>query len=140
MRPRKTSAKTAAALPVGIGLGVLISIVITLIGAAGITQLVTAEKMEENSIGYVIIAVLLIASMIGAWVAADQTKRLRLQVCLLEGAGYFLSLLATTALFFGGQYQGVWATGITILLGCTLMAFLPSLGRRKVKIKSRGYR
>lgn len=137
---KKTSAKTAAALPAGIGIGVLISFAITLIGAVGITQLVTSEKMEENSMGYVIIGVLLIASMVGAWTAAALTKRLRLQVCLLEGAGYFLALLATTALFFGGQYQGVWASGITILLGSTLMAFVPALGQRKIKIKNRAYR
>lgn len=137
---KKSSAKTAVALPVGIGLGVLVSLIMTLIGAAGITQLVTMEKMNENSIGYAIIAVLLISSIIGAWMAATQTKRLRLQVCLLEGAGYFLTLMAMTALFFGGRYQGMWATCITILLGSTMMALLSTLGQRKWKIKNKAYR
>ena len=137
---KKISVKTATALPVGIGLGVLASFVITLLGAAGITQLVATEKMEENSMGYVIIGVLLLASVLGAWLAANRTKRLRLQVCLLEGAGFFLALLATTALFFGGQYQGIGASGITILLGCSLVAFLPGFGQRKIKVKNRAYR
>ena len=136
---KKSSAKTAVTLPVGIGLGVLLSLVMTLIGAAGITQLVMMEKMDENSIGYSIIAVLLISSVSGAWMAANQTKRMRLQVCLLEGAGYFLTLIATTALFFGGRYQGMWATGITILLGCALIALFPSFGQRKWKAKNKAY-
>ena len=137
---KKSSGNKATNLPAGIALGVLFSLVITFAGAAAITQLVTMEKIEDNSIGYGIIAVLLIASMFGAWIAANQTKRLRLQVCLLEGAGYFLVLLTSTALFFGGQYQGIWASGITILLGCTLMAFFPSLGHKKWKAKNRAYR
>jgi len=137
---KKTSAKTAASLPVGIGLGVLVSFIVTLIGAGAVTHLVATEAMEENSIGYGVIGVLLIASMIGAWFAASQTKRLRLQVCLLEGVGYFLALIATTALFFGGQYQGVWASGITILLGCMIMAIVPMFGQRKMKVKNRAYR
>lgn len=140
MGNKKTSAKKAAALPAGIGLGVLISFIITLIGAAIITQLITMEKMNETSVGYAIIAVLLISAMIGAWMAANQTKRLRLQVCLMEGAGYFLSLIAATALFFGGQYQGMGATGITILLGCTIMAIFPSIGQKKWRAKNRAYR
>jgi putative membrane protein (TIGR04086 family) len=137
---KKSSAKTAVALPVGIGLGVLVSLIVTLIGATAITQLVTTEKISENNIGYAIIAVLLISSIIGAWMAATQTKRLRLQVCLLEGTGYFLTLMAMTALFFGGRYQGMWATCITILLGSTMMALLSTLGQRKWKIKNKAYR
>ena len=48
---KKTSAKTAASLPVGIGLGVLVSFIVTLIGAGAVTHLVATEAMEENSIG-----------------------------------------------------------------------------------------
>ena len=137
---KKATAKTAVNLPVGIALGVLISMFVTFIGAAGITQLVTTEKIEVNSIGYVIVSVLFLASFIGSWIAANQTKRLRLQVCLLEGTGYFLVLLATTALFFGGQYQGVLASGITTVLGAAFAAIIPSLGNRKIKMKNRAYR
>lgn len=140
MKIKKISAKNANGLPAGIGLGLLASFVITLLGAVGITQLVVTEEMEENSMGYGIMGVLLLASILGSWLAANRTKRMRLQVCLLAGAGYFLGLLAITALFFGGQYQGIGAAGITILLGSSLMAFFPGFGKRKIKVKNRAYR
>ena len=140
MKTKKVTAKTASNLLAGIGLGVVISILITLIGAAGITQLVTTEKMTENNMGFAILGILLLAALVGAWTAVNQTKRLRLQVCLLEGAGYFLTLLAATALFFGGQYQGVLASGLRILMGSLIMAIFPSLGHKKLKVKNRAYR
>ena len=137
---KMTSANNPSNLPVGIGLGVLTSILITLLCAAGITHLITSEKMADSSMGYVVPGVLFLAALAGAWVAAVRTKRLRLPVCLLEGGGYFLALLATTALFFGGQYKGIWASALVILLGSLLTAVLPSVGQKKIKVKNRAYR
>ena len=36
-------------------------------------------------------------------------------MCLAAGGGYYLCLLAITALFFGGQYQGVGVTALMVL-------------------------
>ena len=47
-----------------------------------------------------------------------------LAVCLLAGGIYWLTLLAITALFFGGQYHGIAATGATILAGCGTICLL----------------
>lgn len=137
---KKTSSKIAFSLPLGICLGIVISILVALIGTAGITYLVIGEKITEGNLGYYLLATLFLSAIAGAWTAANQTKRLRLQVCLLEGAGYFLSLLAVTALFFGGQYHGVLASGLTILVGCLLTAILPSFKSGKIKLKNRAYR
>ena len=140
MGMKKTSAKITSNLPAGISLGLLVSILFTLISAAGITQLVTKEKIAENNIGYLILAVLLLSTMVGAWTAVIRTKRLRLQVCLLEGAGYFLAMLAIAAMFFGGRYQGVLPSAMTILTGCLLVAFLPAVGKHRINRKTRAYR
>jgi putative membrane protein (TIGR04086 family) len=136
---KKATAKTVVSLPVGIALGVLISLIVTLLCAAGITQLVTAEKMAASGIDYPVMAVLLLASFLGSRIAAYYTKRLRLQVCLMQGTGYFLALLAATALFFGGQYQGIWASGLSIALGAISAAIIPSFGHGKIKVKNRAY-
>lgn len=140
MKTKKLSAQKAMGLPAGIGLGVLASLLIVLLSAAGITQLVAAEKMEEDAMGNLSIGLLFLASVFGAWLAAGRTKRMRLQVCLLVGAGFFMSLLAITALFFGGQYRGMGISVTAILLGSALVAFLPGLGQRKIKGKNRAYR
>lgn len=137
---RKNSANKAANLPAGIGLGILVSALITLICATGITMLVANEKITDNGLRYVIPGVLFLSSFVGAWAAATRIKRLRLQVCMLEGVGYLLALLATTALFFGGEYQGVWVSGLAILIGCLFVAFVPTFRSKKIKLKNRAYR
>ena len=137
---KKAFTKSTMAVPAGIALGVLLCLVVTFIGAVGITQLIHSEKIDADSIGYGIIGVVFPAALAGAWLAAFATKRLRLQVCLLTGAGYFLTLVATTALFFGGQYQGVWKTLVSIVATTLIVAFIPLMGKKKFKVKKRPYR
>lgn len=139
MGMKKRSGK-ALSLPAGIGFGIILSLLVTLLGAVVITQMVTTETIAQENMGFGIIVVLLVASIAGSWLSATQTKRLRLQVCLMEGAGYFVGLLATTALFFEGRYQGVWVSGILIIIGSLVTACIPLLSPKKVKIKKGAYR
>ena len=128
MRLNQKVTGTAAGVPAGLGLGLLISGIITLAGAAAVSHLIATEKMGEGTIDYAAMVVLTISAAMGAWGAAAFVKRLRLQVCLLSGACYYLFLLAFTALFFGGQYAGMGVTAVAVLIGCGVVAFIP---RRK---------
>ena len=54
----------------------------------------------------------------------------------LAGVCYYLTMLAMTALFFGGQYQGMGVSAIIVLAVCVVIAFLPlknsqARGKRK---------
>ena len=130
---KKRSGKTTG-IPMGLALGLLISMVVTLFGAAVIAKLVESEKIGESSIGYSAMAVLAIASAMGAWTAEGKIQRLRLQMCLLSGVCYYLALLSMTALFFGGQYSGMGVTALTVLLGSSAVALLNLLPeKRKIK-------
>ena len=122
---------TASSIPAGIAFGVLISMIITLLGTAISAYLVHSESIRQESIGYASMAVLLVSGAVGALTAINRIKRMRLQMCLLSGACYFLVLLSVTALFFGGQYAGVGATGLTILIGCGSVAALSVLLEKK---------
>lgn len=120
----KVSGKTMG-IPVGIAVGDLVSLIISIAGAAVSAWLVSSEKIGEGGIGYAAIIVVALAAAGGAWISTLLIKRLRLQMCLLSGGCYFLTLLAMTALFFGGQYQGIGVIGIVILCGCAIVAFIP---------------
>ena len=124
----------AIAMPAGIALGILISVVITLVGAILLTSLIAGEKMELEALGYGIMAIQFLGGIIGAVAAMLTVKRQKMQVCLLTGIGYFLVLLASNALFFGGQYDGVLTTGLILMAGCGLTAIL---GSRETKVGKR---
>ena len=126
MYGKKKVSGTAMSIPAGLGIGLLVSLVITVAGAAITAWLIASEKIGEGSTGYGVMVILALGAGLGALSAVYLIKRLRLQVCMLTGVCYYLSLLAMTALFFGGQYQGMGISAIVILSICALIAFLPT--------------
>lgn len=125
MHMNKKVTGRAFAIPVGLGIGALISLLVTLAGAAFLSYLITAELMGEGTIGFASMIIMGIATVVGALGAVGLVKRLRLQVCMMTGGCYYLLLLAMTALFFGGRYQGMGVSALVILAGCALVAFIP---------------
>ena len=138
---KKTTGK-GPSIPMGIGLGVLLSLAVTVTGAAVMAYVLSAEKMAVSNVGWGTIVIAAIASFAGGLLAAGLAKVKRLLVCLSVGAGYILILLGCTALFYGGQFQGVVATVIAVVIA-SLCAGLIGLNRKKVpvrKIKIPAYR
>ena len=125
-------------MPWGIGMGVMIAVVITLLGAILLTWLVTEEKLEMGMLGYGIMAFQFLGGAVGALAAMLAVKHRKLQVCLMTGAGYYLMLLAMNALFFGGQYEGMLTTGLVLLAASGITAILGSRegkpGKRKKRV------
>ena len=140
MYKKKNINGTAMTIPVGIGLGVAVSILLTLLGSAAVAWMVMSETVGEGATGYLAMIILAIATTAGVFVAATLTKRLRLQVCMLTGVFFYLSLLGITALFFGGQYQGMGVTALIVMAFSSLIAFLPvkkfQIGKYKKKVYS----
>ena len=126
MYGKKKVSGTAMSMPAGLGIGLLVALVITIAGAAITAWLISSEKIGEGSSGYAVMVILALAAGLGALSAVYLIKKQRLQVCMLSGVCYYLSLLAMTALLFGGQYQGMGVSAIVILGICALIAFLPT--------------
>ena len=122
-------------IPGGLALSTAVSLGVTLILSAVVAKMVDAELMGEGAIGYGSLATLLTASIsgaigygalitlltsaiAGAAFAATKIKRQRMLVCFLSGLVYYITLLGITALFFGGQYQGMGITALVIAGGC----------------------
>lgn len=142
MSAKKMKNKTASSIPAGIGIGLLVSIVITLAGSALTAYLIHSESVSEEGMGYGIIVTLLLSAISGAWISAGRIQRLRMQICMLSGLCYYLTLLAMTALFFGGQYNGLGITALVVLGGCGTVAILGVGGgkHRKLGKKIRAHR
>lgn len=127
----------ALSMPAGFAIGLCVSFCSTLILSAILAKLVSAEKLEWETIGYGIMMILLITSVIGAKATCMMIKRRKLISCMLAGLFYWLALLITTALFFGGQYSGMGVTGLIILCGSALVCLLELRGEKGRKATSR---
>ena len=121
----------AMAAPVGIGAGTGIAVAVTILGALVVAWMTDGMMLPEDGIGYGAMVTLLLASCLGARVAAGLVKRRRLLVCMATGGVYLLLLLGMTAFFFGGQYQGVAPTARLALGGALAAAMVgnPDGGR-----------
>ena len=116
VRNRKPSG-TAASLPAGIGIGVVIAVALTVAGTSLVAWMLNSGNMTEAGVGYSAMVILLVSAAVGSWFAEMLVKHRYLVVGLSTGAAYFVLLLGLTAFFFGGQYQGVVPTGLLILGG-----------------------
>lgn len=115
---------TASSMPAGLAVGGLVSLAVTILGSVMAANLVLREMIAESSVGYCAMLILLLASFGGARIAAARIKHRRLYVCILSGVVYYSLLLAITALFFGGQYQGMGVTALVVAAGCGTAALL----------------
>ena len=125
----------SASIPWGIGIGVLVSVLLTVVGSAVVALLVSSETLPENGIGYCSIVILILSASIGSAVSYGLIKHRRLVVCMLHGLSYYLVLLGCTALFFGGQYQGMGVTALVVLAGCGTVGLLGLKGGKTTGIK-----
>ena len=131
---------TALSIPVGLGVGLLVGLLVTVAGAAFTAWLIAAEKIGEGSAGYAAMVILALAAGLDALSAVYLIKKQRLQVSMRSGVCYYLSLLGMTALFFGGQYQGMGVSAIIVLAICAVIAFLPTKSCMKNGKRKRVYR
>ena len=127
----------AMSMPAGLALGTGIGLIVTLVMAALGAYLVLGGKLPEKSIGYISMAALLASSALGAIIAATRIKRRWMIVCLSVGTIYYFVLLGWTALFFGGQYQGLGITALLVLIGCGAVGLI---GLRKEKGSAKRHR
>ncbi len=125
----------AGPLGAGVAVGAVVCTGVTLVGSAVFAALISGDLISAASLGYCALATLLLASIAGAISGAGRTKEKRLYVCLLVAAVYLLMLLSVTALFFGGQYEGVGVTGLVIFAGCITVAILGANGGKKQKFR-----
>lgn len=126
MITERRSTGRASSIPGGLAVGAVISILATVFVSAIGAHLVSSEMLPQEQIGYCSIAALMTATILGAVAASGKVKRRKPVVCMLSGLTYYGILLAITALFFGGQYEGMGVTLIIVFLGSGAAALITS--------------
>lgn len=113
---RKTKGR-AVSMPLGIGYGLVTAITTTISLVAALVWLILANKVKEVHVGYFIMIIIFLSSFNGATISIVKIKRRMMFVSGIVGAVYFLTLLLTTAVAFGGRFGGMWVSGIMVVLG-----------------------
>ncbi len=126
----KTRAGKTVSIPAGLGLSLIISIITTAIIIGIISIMLDNNSIQWESIGYWIMAMLLLVSFEGGKVAIISIKSNKYLLSFMSGLLYWAFLLCITALFFGGQYSAVLETALLILAG-SMTASLMQLPNKK---------
>ena len=116
--------------------------VLTVLLGCLLAVLIAKEVLPEENVGYGVMAVLFVSSAVGSTVAYKRIRHRRLMVFVLSGICYLVTLTGLTALFFGGQYEGIFPTAM-LIIGGTGVAFLRSASKGrggKPRKKSRHFR
>jgi len=129
---KKPPTGAAKSIPAGLGIGLLVSLSVTLLLAVLASWLIVSEVTPQDSLGYWAMGIMFVSTVAGALTSVCIIQRLRLQMSLLSALCYYVSLLCITGLFFGGQYQGMGTAGIMVILGA-----LVSIGLGMVKKNNR---
>ncbi len=126
------------AVPAGVCLGVGVSGLVTVLGAAVLAWLVSAERVGEASVGWGCMLIQVVSSAAGCLGAWGAIRHQRLMVAGLTAGGYYL-LLLLMALAFGGGFTGMGTTACMVAIGGAVTQipalFGSSSGARKRKIK-----
>lgn len=142
MKSVNISKAVKAATPMGVGIGVMVALLLSLGGCAVVAYLISNGYISQSAMKIYAAIILMLSAFIGALIAYGRVKKQRLQISVITAAVYYLCLLAITALFFGGQFAGAGTGAIVVILGCCAAALLGiSPGKkRKFQFRKRGYR
>lgn len=135
MAKRKANPSDTSPVISGIAVGAAISLAITVIGAMAGAFLLSAEILTHEQIGMLSTVITAIAAAAGSLVASKKIGKMKMQMCLLTGAVYFLVLCIVTVLAFNGLFLGVGKGILSILIGSSSVALLSVVNKKHPKFK-----
>ena len=119
-----------------ISVGVLSCSAVSILGAAGAASLVINERMQESSMRYFSLAILLLATFLGGLIAAKLAGQKRALVSGIVALIYSLLLVGITILFFEGAFVNVLMSMLAVALGFAASCLLcVSTGGKKLRRK-----
>ena len=120
--------------------GTTISLLVTLTMIAILALVIKSGKLSQEAMGYGVLVLLMVSSVVGAISASKSVSYPKMMVCLLTTICYLISLLCITALFFDGMYRGVPATALVVIAGGIIAGCIPAgqgSGTKRQKRKKR---
>ena len=121
-------------VPITIGVGLLLSLIITVLAAILIAMMIIGERMEPSHIYFGSAATLLLASFIGALYVVLTMSEKRLLFSTISGVVYFLVLICITLVFFDGMFTNVWQA-LILVTGGSISAGVIKMNSKKTRYR-----
>ena len=118
----KWNSGRAVSIPKGLAMGNGVSLGTTFLMSFALAGLISRERLSWDQVGYGILILLFLSALLGAATSVKAVKRQRLMIAMGSGLLFWATLIAITALFFGGQYDGMLVTGLVILAASGIVA------------------
>lgn len=110
-------------------IGVVISVMVTVLLSAIVSWLIANDKIEMEAMDFSALVVRLLAALIGCAVAARGEKGLIKAV--IAAIGYLVILVCINALFFDGRFTGILGGVIAVAIGCAAAVIVNNLPKRR---------
>lgn len=130
MKIKSVIKKGERSMASGVAIGVLLSVVISLLLAMGTSGLITKEKLSEGGVHYFALIITLISGMVGGLVAGKVVGSKYAVVTGLTGLAYLLVLISVGILFFDGGFNMLWTSTVAIAVGVAVSCVLCITGTR----------
>ena len=123
--------------PTAVLLGIGVSVVATVLGAALVAYLVHTEVLGQANVRLWLMVTLMLSAAIGSIVSSTGYRDKKIIGSTAAGVGYFAILILTNAFLFDGEFTGFWLSLLMIVVG-VVASMLPVMhkkgGKRKFKI------
>ena len=136
----KQESKAKTTMLSAILIGTATSILTSVIGAAITAWMISTGKAPQsgtNTAGWII---LFLSAACGSWIASKMAEGKKLQTAMITGGTYLMILILMTALFFGGNYSGLWVGAIltgAASLATAMLSLRQGSGGKKMQWKKR---
>ena len=108
---------TASGMVGGLAWGTVSALILTLLLSGVLAFFISREVVPQENLGYGVMVILFLAGAAGYSASYRRIKRQKAMVFLLSALSFLVSLTALTALFFCGQFEGVFPTAMLIIGG-----------------------
>lgn len=135
MKGKKTSRTESSSITASVAIGLLASVILTVLLAMIVAVLVLNGTLEETTVGYMCMAILLVATVVGTVLAGKKATGKYGIICISVAVGFVLVMIGSNIIFFDGVFMGFMSKIAMVLLGCGLasVVLLKPLGKGKRK-------
>lgn len=117
---------TAKPMPIGLAMGWITGMAITVATCVLIAALILNGKTGWGTMGYGTMGALLLSSYLGAAISSKLVGRRKVMVCALSGVIYLCTLFLAAFLLFGGGIESMWLPALLVAGGAALAGLLHS--------------
>lgn len=104
----------ATGMAAGLAWGAVSALLLIGVLSSVLAFLISRGVVRQENLGYGVMVILFLAGAMGYYSSYHKIKRRKLLVSILSAAIILTGLAALTALFFGGQYEGIFPTAMLI--------------------------